>query len=156
MSTADRVENMGVRAAMIAGASSGVAVLTPAFVLAELRDPLFDVTDETAVLSRPLSLAVLIFLAELLATAAATGGVLGWVIGRTRRAAAATAVAAFALALGPGHNIPLIGGTPGISVEAKIMIPVIVLAAAVLVSVHRGLKIRAARLAASVHSPPPP
>lgn len=114
-----------------------VAVLAPAFVLAELRDPLFDVTDGAAVLARPLSFAVLIFLAELLATAAAMGAVIGWLIGRTRRATAATAVAALAFALGPGHNIPLIGGTPGIAMEASIMIPVIVLTAAILVLVHR-------------------
>jgi hypothetical protein len=106
-------------------------------VLAEMRDPLFNVTDEAAVLARPLSSAALIFLAELLVTAAAMGGIAGWLIGRTRRAAAAMAVAALALALGPGHNIPLIGGTPGIAMEVKIMIPALALTAAVLVSVHR-------------------
>jgi hypothetical protein len=113
-----------------------VAVLTPAFVLAELRDPLFNVTEESAVLAKPLSFAVLIFLAELLVTATLVGGLIGWLIRRTRRAAAAVAVAAFAFALGPGHNIPLIGGTPGIGMEVRIMIPVMVLVAAVLVSAH--------------------
>lgn len=121
------------------------AFLTPAFVLAEMRDPLFDVTDRTAVLSKPLSFAVWIFLTELLATAAAMGGILGWMIGRTRRAAAATALAGFAFALGPGHNIPLIGGTSGIVLEAKIMTPVIVLTATVLVAAHRYVERAGAR-----------
>ena len=117
-----------------------VLVLAPAFVLAEMRDPLFDIVDESAVLAKPLSFAVLIFLAELLATATVMGGMIGWVIGRTRRSATAMAVAAFVFALGPGHNIPLIGGTRGISMELRIMLPVIGLTAATLVVVHHWLE----------------
>jgi hypothetical protein len=117
-----------------------IVVLAPAFVLAEIRDPLFEIAGESAVLAKPLSVAVLIFLAELLATSTVMGGIVGWLIGRTRRAAAAMAVAAFAVALGPGHNIPLIGGTGGVSMEVRIMLPVIVLTAATLVLVHHGLQ----------------
>src|SRR5262245_58037909 len=39
------------------------------------------------------------------------GGLVGWWLGRTWRAAVATAVTGFVFVLGPGHNIPFIGGT---------------------------------------------
>jgi hypothetical protein len=63
----------------------------------------------------------------------------GWWLGRTRRAALATAVAGFVFALGPGHNIPFIGGTPGVGKELAIMAVVIGGAALVLVEVHAWL-----------------
>lgn len=59
----------------------------------------------------------------------------GWVVGRTRAAAMTTAVAGFALALGPGHNIPLIGGTPGVATEVGLIAAALVAAAVTLVEV---------------------
>jgi len=61
---------------------------------------------------------------------------LGWQLGRTRRAAAATALAGFVFALGPGHNIPFIGGTSGVPKELSIMGAVLLASSLVLVEGH--------------------
>jgi hypothetical protein len=108
-------------------------ILLPAFVLAELRRPVFDVSGDEAVLAVSIGRAALIFILELLATATLTGALAGWLIGGTSRAALATAAAGFIFALGPGHNIPLIGGTPGVGKEIAIMLAIIVVSALVLV-----------------------
>jgi hypothetical protein len=63
------------------------------------------------------------FVGELLATATIVGGLIGRWLGHTRRPALATGVAGFVFALGPGHNIPLIGGTPGVGKELAIRPP---------------------------------
>jgi len=48
-------------------------------------------------------------------------------------------VAGFVFALGPGHNIPFIGGTPGVGKELAIMTAVTLVAALVLVEGHAWL-----------------
>lgn len=116
-------------------------ILLPAFVLAELRRPVFDVSGEKAVLAVSIGRATLIFILELLVTATLTGALAGWLIGGTGRAALATAAAGFIFALGPGHNIPLIGGTPGVGKELAIMLAIIVVSALVLVESQAWLPI---------------
>lgn len=111
-------------------------ILLPSFVLAELREPLFTMTGTDAVLSVGVKHAVVVFVLELLVTATIAGGIAGWLIGHTWRAALATSIAGLVLALGPGHNIPLIGGTPGVGKEVAIMAAVIVVSALVLVETH--------------------
>jgi len=111
-------------------------ILSPAFVLAELQAPVFTVTAAGPVQTVATSMIVLRFVGELLATATIVGGLVGGWLGRTRRATLATAVAGFVFALGPGHNIPLIGGTPGVGKELAIMAAVIGISALVLVEVH--------------------
>ena len=109
-------------------------MLLPALLLAELRQPLFSVSPAGVVnLAIGVPEAVLRFIAELLLTATLTGGLLGWWLGRTWRAAGATAVAGFVFALGPGHNIPFIGGTAGVAKEVVIIVIIIIVAALVLV-----------------------
>jgi hypothetical protein len=109
-------------------------ILLPAFLLAELRPPMFLVSAAgVANLTMSVSEATIRFIGELLLTATLTGGLLGWWLGRTRRAAVATAVAEFVFALGPGHNIPFIGGTSGVGKEVAIMTGVVVVSAIVLV-----------------------
>jgi hypothetical protein len=83
----------------------------------------------------------------LLVTATVVGGLVGGWLGRTRRAALATAVAGFIFALGPGHNIPFIGGTPGVGKELAIMTVVTLVAALVLVEGHVWLTVRERRRA---------
>lgn len=107
-------------------------ILLPSIVLAELRRPVFDITGEEAVLAVSIGRVTLVFILELLVTSTVMGALLGWLIGRSGQAALATAVAGFIFALGPGHNIPLIGGTPGVVKELAIMTAVIVVAALVL------------------------
>jgi hypothetical protein len=107
--------------------------LLPSVVVAELRQPLFIMTGDSSVLAVSIGRASLIFILELLVTATLMGAAAGWLIGGTRRTALATAVAGFAFALGPGHNIPLGGGTPGVGKELAIMMAIIVVSALVLV-----------------------
>lgn len=114
-------------------------ILLPSFLLAELREPLFTITDTDAALSVGVGHAVVVFILELLATATVVGGIAGWLIGHTWRAALATAIAGFAFAFGLGHNIPLIGGTPGVTKEVAIMTAVIIVSALVLVETHHVL-----------------
>lgn len=113
------------------------AVLAPAFVMAELRGPIYAIgPDGDGTLLVPGSDAVIAFVG-LLASATLIGGLLGAVIGRTRRAAVATALTGFALAVGPGHNIPLLGGTPAVTTELVILLVVAGVASLVLVATDR-------------------
>lgn len=111
-------------------------VLLPGLVLAELRPPLFDVSGGDAVLAVSVGRATLAFIVELLLTAALTGALAGWLIGGSTRAALVTGLAALIFALGPGHNIPLIGGTAGVAKELAIMTAIILVSALVLVESH--------------------
>lgn len=116
------------------------ATLLPAIVLAELRRPMFAISPAgVANLEMGVPEVVVRFIGELLLTAALTGALLGWWLGRTRRAAAATALAGFIFALGPGHNIPFIGGTGGLGKEMAIMLSIIGVASVVLVEGHARL-----------------
>jgi hypothetical protein len=111
-------------------------ILLPSIVLAELRSPVFDITGDEAVLAVSIGRVTLIFILELLLTSTLMGALSGWLIGRTFQAVLATAAAGFIFALGPGHNIPLIGGTPGVGKELAIMSAVILVSAVVLVEAH--------------------
>lgn len=117
------------------------AILLPSIVVAEFRQPLFIGTGDDAVLAVSIGRASLIFILELLVTATLTGALAGWLIGRTRRASLATALAGFIFALGPGHNIPLIGGSgvQYLGKELAIMMAIIVVSALVLVEVRAWL-----------------
>jgi hypothetical protein len=81
----------------------------------------------------PVWYAVIVFILELLVTAALVGGLAGWLIGRTSRAALATGLAGFIFALGPGHNIPFLGSTPGTWKGIGILLAIILSAAFILV-----------------------
>jgi hypothetical protein len=121
-----------------------VAILLPAFVLAELQAPVFSVTPAGPVQTVATSVIVARFVAELLATATIVGALVGWWVGQTRRAALATALTGFIFALGPGHNIPFLGGTPGVGKELALMVAVVVVSALVLVEGHAWLATRRA------------
>jgi hypothetical protein len=120
-------------------------MLAPAVVLAELQAPVFTVTAAGSVQTVATSIIVARFVGELLATATIVGGLVGRWLGRTRGAALATALAGFVFALGPGHNIPFIGGTPGVGKELAIMTAVTLVAALVLVEGHAWLTLRERR-----------
>lgn len=114
-------------------------ILVPAFVLAELHGPVFTVTPAGPLQTVATSIIVARFVGELLVTATIVGGLVGWWLGRTRRATLATALAGFVFALGPGHNIPFIGGTPGVGKEFAIMTAVTFVSALLLVEGHTWL-----------------
>jgi hypothetical protein len=116
-------------------------ILAPSVMLAELRAPLFDITDpENATLAVSTGRAAVTFTAELVLTSAAMGALLGWLIGRTRTTSAATALASVVFALGPGHNIPFLGGTPATMMGVTILLIVILVSAVVLVEAEWRLR----------------
>ena len=116
------------------------AVLFPAIIIAELRGPIYAMAaDGGGRFLVPGPEAVVDFVVGLLGTATLTGAVLGWLIGRSRRAVGTAALAAFVIALGPGHNIPLLGGTPVVAKEIAILAVVVGVASMVLVEGHARL-----------------
>jgi hypothetical protein len=116
--------------------------LVPAVVLAQLRPPVFSGTSSDATATITVAQGVIIFIRDLLLPAAAVGGLAGWLIGRTRRAAMATALAGFVFALGPGHNIPFLGNTPATGKGIILLIVIIFVASIVLVEGHAALTVR--------------
>ena len=124
-------------------------VLLPAVIVAELRGPIYAM-DGTLLVSG--EEAVVDVVVGLMVTAAIAGASLGWLITRDRRAAGSMAIAALALALGPGHNIPLLGGTSVVAKELVIVGTVVAVAAVVLVEVHAWLTHRGLERDASAMS----
>ena len=110
--------------------------VTPAVLLAQLRPPVFT---PAGILNINLQGAVIIFIGELLLPAVVTGGLAGWIIGRTRRSALATAVAGFVFALGPGHNAPFLGNSPATGKGILLLLTVILSASVVLVEAQAAL-----------------
>ena len=108
-------------------------VLAPSVVIAELRGPIYAMSRDGGTLLVPATEAVAGVVVGLLGTSSLMGWVLGWLIGRRGRAAGTMALAAFALALGPGHNIPLLGGTGGAAKELLVLAAVTAVASPVLV-----------------------
>ena len=84
-------------------------------------------------LIKPMGQVVWIFVLELLVAPVITGGLAGWLIGRTPRAALATALAGFVFALGPGHNIPFMGLTPLNGKGNLLLLAIVVVSSFVLV-----------------------
>lgn len=109
------------------------AILTPAILLAQLRPPVVDVNTGTLAAGFSIGDVVARFVIDLLLTATIVGGLVGWWLGRTRQAALATALAGFIFALGPGHNIPFLGNTPGAGNGILLLGCIISVAAIVLV-----------------------
>jgi hypothetical protein len=111
--------------------------LLPSILLAEIRQPMFDIRVPTPRLTMSLGRATFTFVLELLFTATLAGWLAGWLIGRSRRAAMSTATAGLFFALGPGHNIPFLGSTPGTGKGILLLLAVIVVSAVVLVELER-------------------
>jgi hypothetical protein len=112
------------------------AILLPAIILAEISPPLFAMADGEAKLAVSVRHATVTFILELLVTSTLTGGLAGWLISRTGRAALATSLAGFVFALGPGHNIPFIGNMGGTGKGLAILAAIIIPATLVLVESH--------------------
>jgi hypothetical protein len=126
------------------------AVLGPAVVLAEIRGAIVTggPMSEASLLVSPAHAAAW-FALGLFGVATLMGVTLGRLVGRTRRASALTGVAGFCLALGPGHNIPLLGGTSAASTEVVILLVVAMVSSFVLVRVQAALAARRRQVPAS-------
>jgi len=108
------------------------ATLTPAILLALLRPPPLDISTG-AIINGSTASVIARFVIELLLTATLVGGLAGWQLGHTGRAAFATALAGFIFALGTGHNIPLLGNTPAVGKGVVLLVIIIFVSAVVLV-----------------------
>jgi hypothetical protein len=116
-----------------------IAILLPSIVLAELRAPMFDISGPSALLVLSVRQAALIFILELLLTATLVGGIAGWIICHTRKAALSTALAGLIFAIGPGHNIPFLGSTPGTLKGVVMLFAVVLVSSVVLVETNAQL-----------------
>jgi hypothetical protein len=111
-------------------------ILLPAIVLAEIREPMFDISVPGGRLNISVAQATLMFILELPVTAALAGGLAGWLIGQSRQTALSTALAGLIFALGPGHNIPFLGSTPGTGKGILILLAIVLVSTFVLVEVY--------------------
>jgi hypothetical protein len=111
-------------------------ILLPSILLAQLRQPLFDPSVPGGRLTVSTSQAVIRFVLELLLTSAVMGGLAGWWLSRTWHGSLVTALAGFIFALGPGHNIPFLGNTPGVDKGLAILAAVVLVSSVVLVEGH--------------------
>jgi len=114
------------------------AILAPAMLIAEWRGQLTDFS-AGSIPPQDMGKVIVHVLAELLLTATLVGGAAGWWLGRSPRAAAATALAGLVFAIGPGHNIPLLGGTPAASKGVILLVLIIAVASVVLVEAQARL-----------------
>lgn len=120
-------------------------VLAPSILLAQLRAPLIDVaTFSIPPQSGSRAAAHVVF--ELVVTAVIAGATIGWLLGHTRQAACATALAGLVYAVGPGHNIPLLGNTPATGKGIVLLFAITFVSAFVLVAVGAGLLKRTEQL----------
>lgn len=88
-------------------------LLAPAMIIAQFTSSPFGL-DGTLNPGYTAGRAAVQFILELLLTATLMGALAGWILGGSQRAMFATALAGFVYALGPGHNIPFLGNTPGV------------------------------------------
>ena len=112
--------------------------LVPAFVLAELRPALFDAGTGELMPGMSVGGVATHFAAELLLPATIVGAVGGRLLAGNR-AACITGLAGLVFALGPGHNIPLLGGTPGAAKGAILLLAIVAVSTVVLVECHAWL-----------------
>ena len=120
-------------------------ILLPSIILAEMRAPMFDVSVPGGLLMMSVGRAATVFILELLVTAVLVGGLVGWLIGHTPRAVLSSALAGFAFALGPGHNIPFLGSTPGTLKGVAILMAIVIVSVVVLVAVQARLNLSSSR-----------
>jgi hypothetical protein len=107
-------------------------ILAPSIVLAQLRPPLLNAATFAIPPGEGPRVAVR-FLLELVLTSFIVGGAAGWFLGHTPLAALSTAIAGVAFAIGPGHNIPLLGNTLGAGKGLALLAAIILVSAFVLV-----------------------
>lgn len=105
-----------------------IAILAPAVALSYTHGPLFDLSTATIPAGEGRAVAIRAVL-ELLLTATLVGAIAGAWLGRSAMASFAVALAGLALAVGPGHNIPMFGtAAPGLKGHAIVLVVATVVA----------------------------
>lgn len=115
-----------------------VVILAPSIILAQLRTPLIDISIGT-IPPESRGRVIIHFVVELVLTAGLVGGLAGWILGHTWRAALTTSLAGVIFALGPGHNIPFLGNTPTTGKGIVLLLAIILVSAIVLVETQAWL-----------------
>lgn len=107
--------------------------LTPAILLAQLRPPPLDISTGAIIDGSTTGIVIARVVLELLLTATIVCALMGWLLVRTPQAALAMALASLVFAIGPGHNIPLLGNTSAVGKGIVLLIAIIATSAIVLV-----------------------
>jgi hypothetical protein len=129
-------------------------VLTPAGIIGELSGPAFALgPGGSAELLVSTEAAIGAFAVGLVGTSVIGGALVGLLVGRTRSAARWTALAGVALAIGPGHNVPFLGGSPAAAKGVALLLVVLLVASTTLVEVEARLALRAAVRRAAASTP---
>jgi hypothetical protein len=113
-------------------------ILAPSILLAQMRPPLIDPTT-FSLPPQGAARAAVHYVTELIVTAIVMGTAIGWLLGHSRQATIATAVAGLVYALGPGHNIPALGNTPAVGKGIVLLLAITLVSAFVLVEVSARL-----------------
>ena len=106
----------------LAGFGLMVTTLAPAIVLAQILPPIVDMRAQ--ILVGTTDELIMRFVFALFVPATLAGALAGWALLRSRRGAAAMALAGLVLAMGPGHNIPFLGNTPAVGKEIPLLIAI--------------------------------
>lgn len=109
------------------------ATLTPAILLAQLRPPPLDISTGAIIDGSSTGVVIARVVIELMLTATLVGALMGWLLVHTPQAAIAMALASLVFAIGPGHNIPLLGNTPVVGKGIFLLVAIIATSAIVLV-----------------------
>ncbi len=107
----------------------------PGFLIGQTREPVIDMATADILPGKGWE-AARRFAIDLFLTAGLVGGLLGWWVGRSPRAAWVMAAAGLAFAIGPGHNIPFFAGTSGAAKMWGIMLAVILASALTLAGAY--------------------
>jgi hypothetical protein len=113
-------------------------ILAPSIILGQLRAPLVQFPGFSIVPGKGQEAAIR-FVLELVVTAVTVGAIEGWLLGRSINATIATALAGLAYAIGPGHNIPLLGNTSSAGKGLILLFIVTIVSAFVLVEASQWL-----------------
>lgn len=110
-------------------AFSGVIglILVPSILLGQVRSPIYSL-GLNAIPPDQVKNVIARVVGELILTSIVAGGLAGWLLGHTGRAALVTALAGLVFAIGPGHNIPLLASTPAAG-KGLILLGIIVIVA---------------------------
>jgi hypothetical protein len=107
-------------------------ILTPSILFGQMRGPIYN-PGANAIPPDQVKNVVLHVIGELLVPAIVLGGLAGWLLGHTARAALATALAGLVFAIGPGHNIPLLASTPAAGKGVVLLVVIVLIASLVFV-----------------------
>ena len=107
-------------------------ILAPSILLGQMRGPIYN-PGTNAIPPDQLKNVIAHVVGELILTSVVAGGLVGWILGHTGRAALVTALTGLVFAIGPGHNIPLLASTTAAGKGIILLVAIVIVASWVLV-----------------------